>query len=112
MMLKNILFCEGGNFAILTALLIPIILLSAGFAVDYSMMTLELKRAQESADAAALAASQAYNKGLSGEQALLSLANSHVAGNLGAGYTVSNLAVTAPTATNRTVRVTGKINVP
>ncbi len=84
MMLKNILFCEGGNFAILTALLIPIILLSAGFAVDYSMMTLELKRAQESADAAALAASQAYNKGLSGEQALLSLANSHVAGNLGA----------------------------
>lgn len=112
MMLKNILFCEGGNFAILTALLIPIILLSAGFAVDYSVMTLELKRAQESADAAALAASQAYNKGLSGEQALLSLANSHVAGNLGAGYTVSNLAVTAPTATNRTVRVTGKINVP
>lgn len=112
MMLKNILFCEGGNFAILTALLIPIILLSAGFAVDYSVMTLELKRAQESADAAALAASQAYNKGLSGEQALLALANSHVAGNLGAGYTVSNLAVTAPTATNRTVRVTGKINVP
>jgi|GEM_PF-2749974 len=112
MMLKNILFCEGGNFAILTALLIPIILLSAGFAVDYSVMTLELKRAQESADAAALAASQAYNKGLSGEQALLSLANSHVAGNLGAGYTVSNLAVTAPTATNRTVRVTGRINVP
>ena len=112
MMLKNILFCEGGNFAIMTALLIPIILLSAGFAVDYSVMTLELKRAQESADAAALAASQAYNKGLSGEQALLSLANSHVAGNLGAGYTVSNLAVTAPTATNRTVRVTGRINVP
>lgn len=111
-MFKNIFGCCSGNFGILTALLIPVILLGAGFSVDYSTMTLELKRAQESADAAALAASRAYNQGLSSQEALLSLANSHVAGNLGAGYSLSNVAITAPTASNRTVRVTGKINVP
>ncbi|WP_170973450.1 pilus assembly protein TadG-related protein [Rhizobium sp. FKY42] len=111
-MLRNIICCINGNFGILTALLIPILLLGAGFAVDYSVLTVELRRAQESADAAALAAAIAYNKGISGEDALLSLANSHVVGNMGSGYSIKDMAITRPTATDRRVKVTGKVNVP
>ena len=111
-MFKCILRCTGGNLGLMTGLLLPVLLLSAGFAVDYSFMSVELRRAQEIADSAALAASRAFNRGVSDEDALLSLAASQLAGNLGTSNAVADLKIVPPTLTNRTIKITGKINVP
>ncbi|WP_250936851.1 vWA domain-containing protein [Allorhizobium sonneratiae] len=72
---------KGGNFGIMTAIILPIALGSAGLAMDATKMV-ETKRVLQSAvDAATLAAASALSKGQSQEDAE-ALANSFIASQL------------------------------
>lgn len=61
--LRRLLGDRGGNFAIITAAVIPLILFGGGVAIDLSQMQLNKNKLQDATDAAALAtASQLANK--------------------------------------------------
>ena len=54
---------RGGNFAMVTALLIPVLVGSAGVALDFSNMVSQQRQLQDASDAAALAAATALMDG-------------------------------------------------
>lgn len=80
----------GGNFGIMTAVLMPVLIGSAGVAVDFSNMLLTKQNLQNYADGAALAASSALaSNGITEVQAK-SLATDYLKGQMtGEGLTVS-----------------------
>lgn len=81
---------SGGNFAMMTAVLMPVMIGSAGVAIDFSNMLLTKQNLQNYADGAALAASSALaSNGISEAQAK-SLATDYLKGNMaGEGATIS-----------------------
>ena len=61
---------EGGNFAIMTAFALPVVLAAGGVAMDLAKMTQQRAQLQDAADAAALAAASALvNKNITPDQA-------------------------------------------
>ncbi|CDM59233.1 MULTISPECIES: vWA domain-containing protein [Rhizobium] len=52
-----------GNFGMVTAIVIPVLIGTAGVAIDFSNMVLQQRQLQEASDAAALAAATALAKG-------------------------------------------------
>lgn len=52
-----------GNFGMMTAIVLPVLIGSAGVAIDYSNMVLQQRQLQEASDSAALAAATALKNG-------------------------------------------------
>ncbi|OJU02322.1 MAG: hypothetical protein BGN83_13400 [Rhizobium sp. 63-7] len=68
--LRHLLRDKGGNFAITTALIIPVLLGFVGLAIDTSNLLQEKNRLQDAADSAALAAASALaEKGITENEA-------------------------------------------
>ncbi|MBY5792328.1 TadE/TadG family protein [Rhizobium leguminosarum] len=61
--LRRLLGDHGGNFGIMTAIMMPVLLGAAGLAIDYSNMALSKRELQEATDSAALAAATALASG-------------------------------------------------
>lgn len=61
--LRRMLGDRGGNFGIMTAIMMPVLLGAAGLAIDYSNMALSTRELQEATDSAALAAATALASG-------------------------------------------------
>jgi Flp pilus assembly protein TadG len=74
---------RGGNFAMLTAIALPVLIGSASVAVDFSNMVVQKQQLQEATDSAALAAASALASGkAANEDAAKELAKSFVAGQM------------------------------
>lgn len=54
---------RGGNFAMVTAILLPVLIGSAGVAIDLSNMVMQKRQLQDASDSAALAAATALKNG-------------------------------------------------
>lgn len=74
---------RGGNFAMLTAIALPVLIGSASLAVDFSNMVVQRQQLQEATDSAALAAASALASGkVATDAAAKELAKSFVAGQM------------------------------
>ncbi|MBB4065801.1 TadE/TadG family type IV pilus assembly protein [Gellertiella hungarica] len=115
---------RDGNFAVTTAILIPMLLMAGGMALDITSMSRTREQLQNAVDSAALgAASAMVNNGLSASAAQL-LAQNFIKGHMaGSGSTVElqnlgtptvSITQTAPTSQSKvyTVKVTSTYNVP
>lgn len=88
--LVRLLADKGGNFAAITALLLPVLLGIAGVSVDYLRMSHERSRVQNAADSASLAAATALaEKGFTEQQAR-ALAISFLRGQMAATGSTGN----------------------
>ncbi|WP_132959253.1 pilus assembly protein [Rhizobium sp. BK251] len=79
--IRRLLHDRGGNFGIMTAILLPVLLGGAGVAIDISNVALSQRQLQESSDAAALAAATALGNGTATDSAK-SLAKDLVSGQM------------------------------
>jgi len=59
---KDLLKCEAGNFGIMTAVLLPVLIGSAGLAIDFAAALSSKNNAQTVADSASLAAAAALSE--------------------------------------------------
>ncbi|MBB5519778.1 pilus assembly protein TadG-related protein [Amphiplicatus metriothermophilus] len=75
-LLARLLYCRRGNFAILTATLLPLFLLAIAMVVDFAMLSLERRRAQSAADLAAIIAAQNLHMAETAARSILAL-NDH-----------------------------------
>ncbi|WP_026283252.1 pilus assembly protein TadG-related protein [Rhizobium sp. 2MFCol3.1] len=74
---------RDGNFAITTAIIIPVLIGSAGIAIDLSNMAMQKRQLQDASDSAALAAATALSNGkVSTEAEAQALAKDFVAGQM------------------------------
>lgn len=80
--LKGMAADRSGNFAIMTALMLPVLIGSAGIAVDLSAAMFRKTELQGAADAAALAASSELAAGDLRKRGGKRIAEEHLAGNL------------------------------
>jgi len=78
MLLRNFLRSTEGNFASMTAAMLPALLATVGLAVDYGTMTAAHSKLQTAVDAAVLAASRINDKALDREEVF----RDYLAGNL------------------------------
>ncbi|MBB4006736.1 pilus assembly protein TadG-related protein [Allorhizobium taibaishanense] len=79
----------GGNFAMMTAILLPVSIGVGGFAMDATQMVQSRSSLQSAVDAAALAAASAMSNGMSQDQAI-ALAKSFLASQLANTFPSSN----------------------
>ncbi|EJC77829.1 vWA domain-containing protein [Rhizobium hidalgonense] len=80
---RRMLSDRGGNFGIMTAIMMPVLLGAAGLAIDYSNMALSQRQLQEATDSAALAAATALASGtVADEAAAKILAKNFVVGQM------------------------------
>lgn len=97
-MIVTLLRCRGGNFALSFAVLLPVLLGLSGGALDFMIYANQIKRMQNAADAAVLAAAKESSlKGWSPQQAQ-AIAQSYVDENLkdiGASSSSSSMAKTS-----------------
>ncbi|WP_454851704.1 VWA domain-containing protein [Rhizobium binxianense] len=80
--INRLLRDRGGNFGIMTAIMIPVLLGAAGVAIDVSNMMLSQRELQEATDSAALAAATALASGKTDEAGAKDLAKDFVAGQM------------------------------
>lgn len=80
--LRRMFSDRGGNFGIMTAIMIPVLIGAAGMAIDVSNMMLSQRELQEATDSAALAAATALANGKTDEAGAKSLAKDFVAGQM------------------------------
>ncbi|OWV87199.1 pilus assembly protein TadG [Rhizobium sp. N122] len=80
--LRRMLSDRGGNFGIMTAILLPVLVGAAGMAIDYSNMALSKRELQEATDSAAIAAATALANEKIDEAGAKSLAKDFVAGQM------------------------------
>ncbi|MGO4197255.1 pilus assembly protein TadG-related protein [Rhizobium sp. YAF28] len=74
---------RGGNFGIMTAILLPVLIGAAGLAIDYSNAILSKRELQEATDAGALAAATALANGTAANSAAAeALAKDFVSGQM------------------------------
>lgn len=101
---------RSGNFAILTALLLPLLFGSVALAVNIGDMISQRSKLQDTADSASLAASSALGtQKISTKAEAEALAKSFIKGKLGENYTAA-IAVTPNTASNGAVKWTVNIS--
>jgi Flp pilus assembly protein TadG len=95
---------RGGNFAMMTAILIPVVIGAASLAIDVSNATVSKRQLQDAADAAALAVASALADGKIVTSGASAFAQDFVAGQM-ANYVSDTAAIknaTAATATQST----------
>ncbi|PDT16754.1 pilus assembly protein TadG [Rhizobium sp. J15] len=80
--LRRMFSDRGGNFGIMTAILLPVLFGAAGLAIDYSNMALSKRELQEATDSAALAAATALANEKTDEAGAKNLAKDFVAGQM------------------------------
>lgn len=82
---------EGGNFAIMTAFALPVVLAAGGVAMDLANMAQQKAQLQDAADSAALAAASALvNKGITPDEAK-ELAKDFLIGQMTGQNSIENL---------------------
>jgi Flp pilus assembly protein TadG len=86
---------RGGNFALMTALILPVLVGAAGVALDVSNMMLSKSDLQEATDAAALAAATALANGTTDTSGAPQLAKDFVAGQMAASLKNDSTALDA-----------------
>ncbi|MFP3545582.1 pilus assembly protein TadG-related protein [Rhizobium sp. SIMBA_035] len=114
----RLLHDRSGNFGIFTAILVPILIGSAGVAIDVSNMVASQRQLQEASDSAALAAASALADGkVADAAAAQQLAKDFVAGQMAnylsasdAAYLKNNVTVNVVTTTTATGK-SYKVNV-
>jgi Flp pilus assembly protein TadG/uncharacterized protein YegL len=98
---------RGGNFAMMAALVIPVLLASGGVAIDMTNIMLSKNQLQDATDAAALAASSALiNDGVSIDQAkkiARDFVKSHTQSSLTAGMSAEEIAAFEAAFTKNTL---------
>ena len=82
-----------GSIAIIFSLAIPVVLIIAGFAVDYGLAVVQKERLQSAVDAGALAAAKEMNLANVNDSTLMAIAKSVVLANLGKNAPTPNLSV-------------------
>lgn len=96
---------RDGNFAMMTAIVLPVLVGGAGLAVDLANVMLSQRQLQEATDAAALAVSTALADGKADETSGKTLAKDFVGGQM-ANYLSSADTAAVKTATNTTITTT------
>lgn len=104
--LRRMLGDRGGNFGIMTAIMIPVLLGAAGLAIDYSNMALSKRELQEATDSAALAAATALANEKTDEAGAKSLAKNFVAGQMAQVLANNSVQGSIKDATNVNVTTT------
>ncbi|MBB3289771.1 MULTISPECIES: VWA domain-containing protein [Rhizobium] len=103
--LKQLLRDRAGNFGILTAIAVPVLVAAGGMAVDVTNMSLSHSELQEATDAAALAAATSLANGTATTTTAKDLANNFVLGQMSnylPGDTTTTNALKAGTSTTVT----------
>lgn len=103
-LLPQLLRDRGGNFGLMTAILLPVLLGGAGIAVDVSNMLVSKNQLQEATDAASLAAASALSDGKTTVLAAQTLAKNYVTGQM-SNY-VSDPTASAAIASNTKTTIT------
>lgn len=93
MLLRNFLHSAEGNFASMTAIMLPVLLGTVGVAVDVGTMTSAQSKLQTAVDAAVLAASRINDKALDREQVFRNYLAGNLVGETRLGNVVSSLEV-------------------
>ncbi|KAA1182225.1 VWA domain-containing protein [Rhizobium tropici] len=110
--LKQLLRDRAGNFGILTAIAVPVLVAAGGMAVDVTNMSLSHSELQEATDSAALAAATALADGSATTTSAKDLANNFVLGQMsnylgGDTNTTSSLKAGTNTAVTKTTDSSG-----
>ncbi|RXT26730.1 pilus assembly protein TadG [Rhizobium leguminosarum] len=104
--LRRLLDDRRGNFGMMTAIMIPVLLGAAGLAIDYSNMALSKRELQEATDSAALAAATALANEKTDEAGAKSLAKNFVAGQMAQVLANNSVQGSIKDATNVNVTTT------
>ncbi|MFP3543884.1 pilus assembly protein [Rhizobium sp. SIMBA_035] len=96
---------RNGNFAMMTAIVLPVLIGAAGLAIDLGNIMLSQRQLQEATDSAALAVSTALADGKADETSGKALAKDFVGGQM-ANYVSSTSATAIKNATNATITTT------
>lgn len=104
--LRRLLGDRGGNFGIMTAIMVPVLIGAAGVAIDVSSMMLSQRELQEATDSAALAAATALANEKTDEAGAKSLAKDFVAGQMAQVLANNSIQGSIKDATNVTVTTT------
>jgi len=104
--LRRMFSDRGGNFGIMTAIMVPVLFGAAGLAIDVSSMMLSQRELQEATDSAALAAATALANEKTDEAGAKSLAKDFVAGQLAQLLAKNSIQGSIKDATNVTVTTT------
>ncbi len=102
---KQLLFDRAGNFGILTAIAVPVLVAAGGVAIDVANMSLSRSQLQEATDAAALATATALADGTADATTAKNLGNNFVLGQMSnylSGDTAAASALKAGTSTTVT----------
>lgn len=91
MLLRNFLHSAEGNFASMTAIMLPVLLGTVGVAVDVGTMTSAQSKLQTAVDAAVLAASRINDKALGRGQVFRNYLAGNLVGETRLGNVVSSL---------------------
>ena len=91
MLLRNFLHSAEGNFASMTAIMLPVLLGTVGVAVDVGTMTSAQSKLQTAVDAAVLAASRINDKALDRGQVFRNYLAGNLVGETRLGNVVSSL---------------------
>lgn len=103
-----------GNFGIMTAIILPVVLLCASISLDFLKLSDDRNRLQAAADSAALTVSNAYAGGTTDAALLQKLAEKFISANVslgGTNQTVPTVALTISNATPKTATVTASMDV-
>ncbi|UVD56125.1 pilus assembly protein TadG-related protein [Rhizobium sp. Pop5] len=105
--LRRMFSDRGGNFGIMTAILMPVLLGAAGMAIQVGDILLSKQQLQEAADSAALATATALANGTIQTSQAETFARNFVAGQM-ANYLQSGVDITSGTAVNVQTTTSGK----
>lgn len=86
-MLKRLRFDERGNVAIITAFVLPVLLLMVGSTLDYASMVTQRTQLQSVADAAAIAAGREMTLAGGDKARVMAVAKAHVAARVASAHT-------------------------
>lgn len=93
MSLRSFLRSTGGNFASMTAIMLPVVLGVVGLAVDYGTMSKAHSQLQTAVDAAVLAASRISDKTVDRDTVFENFLAANIAGSSGLSNVVSRLEI-------------------
>ncbi|PDS79138.1 TadE/TadG family type IV pilus assembly protein [Rhizobium sp. L43] len=105
--LRRMLSDRGGNFGLMTAIMMPILLGVAGMAIQVGDMLLSKQQLQEAADSAALATASALANGTIQTSQAEAFARNYVAGQM-ANYLQSGVDIKNATGVNVQTTTSGK----
>ncbi|MBN8949545.1 MAG: hypothetical protein BGP09_36700 [Rhizobium sp. 60-20] len=107
--LKQLLRDRAGNFGILTAISVPVLVAAGGMAIDVTNMSLSHSQLQEATDAAALAAATALADGSATTTTAKDLGNNFVLGQM-SNYLSGDTTTTNALKTGTSTTVTSSSN--